>query len=122
MTSVWPAIIAALAALAGVFLGQVFQAQRDRLAHQRELEREERKRASEATTRFMDNRLQAFSEYLAELNNLYEIWEEMQAARREIGVEAQHRVPLPEDRRTALMAKRNHQELRMDGQQFRLEL
>jgi hypothetical protein len=62
MTSLWPAVVAAVAALAGVFLGQLLQAQRDRLAHQRELEREERRRASEATTRFMDNRLQAFSE------------------------------------------------------------
>lgn len=69
MADIWTAAIPAVAALAGVGLGQWLQGRRDAVLHRREREREERQRRHEDRRRFADEKRRAYAEFLAILES-----------------------------------------------------
>jgi hypothetical protein len=87
MTSLWPAIVAAVAALAGVFLGQVFQAYRDKRTYERDLERDKRKNRVDAEARLHDKKLETYSDFLATLDEYTKIRDAINDKQYELGID-----------------------------------
>lgn len=68
MLSVWSALVAAVAALAGVVLGQWLQGRRDYAQYRREVQAESRRSMREDRTRFVEERRRVYADFVDKLH------------------------------------------------------